>query len=219
MQRLKPYLRPFYAPFLRRYRLRAAVRKDQQRIRGSIQEALNAGAPVKLIIGAGRPKYDGWIHTDIPAFNVLDAGHWAQMAPRAAVDRILAEHVFEHLTAAQFGIFLDNAKPHLSAGGRIRIAVPDGHHPDADYIERVKPQGLGAGADDHKVLYTAELMGSVISERGYQFELLEYFDADGQFNRREWRQEDGFIGRSALHDWRNADGVLRYTSLIVDCWL
>ena len=38
------------------------------------------------------------------------------------------------------------------------------------------------------------------------------------FQQREWRVEDGFIGRSAAHDGRNADGQLRFTSLIVDCW-
>jgi len=32
----------------------------------------------------------------------------------------------------------------------------------------------------------------------------------------EWRDEDGFIERSQRFDKRDTDGVLRYTSLIVD---
>jgi predicted SAM-dependent methyltransferase len=31
-----------------------------------------------------------------------------------------------------------------------------------------------------------------------------------------WEAADGHIRRSARHDRRNADGMLRYTSLIVD---
>ena len=132
---------------------------------------------------------------------------------------MLAEHVFEHLTTAQFGEFLEIAKPHLAQGGRIRIAVPDGHHPDSNYIARVRPGGSGEGAEDHKVLYTSEMIGALLSENGYQYQLLEHFDVTGRFHRIEWIADDGFINRSAAHDRRNAGGQLIYTSLIVDCWL
>ncbi len=218
MQRLKEILRPIYAPWLRRYRYRAKIRAERQRILADIQTAKAAGEPVKIIIGAGGTRYAGWIPTDIPAFNVCRADHWPGLFSRHSIDRILAEHVFEHLTRAQMADFLRIARNYLAPGGRVRIAVPDGYHPDPAYIERVRPGGSSDFADDHKMLYNSDLIGALLAEQGYDYELLEYFDEAGQFQQREWRIEDGFIGRSAAHDGRNADGLLRFTSLIVDCW-
>ena len=218
MQRLKEILRPLYAPWLRRYRYYVSISAERRRILADIQSAWAAGEPVKIIIGAGGTRYAGWIATDIPAFNVCKDDHWSGLFPRHSIDRILAEHVFEHLTLAQMGDFLRIARRYLAPDGRLRIAVPDGYHPDPAYIERVRPGGSSAFADDHKVLYNCDLIGALLAEHGYQYELLEYFDEAGQFQKRDWQVEDGFIGRSAEHDARNAGGQLNFTSLIVDCW-
>lgn len=173
---------------------------------------------MKIIIGAGQTQMEGWIATDVPAFDARDGEHWGKLFPPASIDRMLAEHVFEHLTRAELAAFLDIAPQYLAPGGRVRIAVPDGYHPDSEYIKSVKPGGIGVGADDHKMLYTCDSISQLMREQGYQFELLEYFDADGQFHQSVWSADDGFVSRSADHDGRNADGRLSYTSLIVDCW-
>ena len=214
---LKSLLRPVYAAPLRRYRNWQAMRNDQRRIGAEVDDALRKGRAVKIIIGAGDTRFPGWIATDIPAFNTTVAAHWQRLFPPRSIDRMLAEHVFEHLTPAQFGAFLRLAREFLSADGWIRIAVPDGNHPSADYIARVRPGGIGAGADDHKVLYTHESLTDAVATQGYNCDLLEHFDADGQFHMVAWNAEDGYISRSALNDSRNRDGQLRYTSLIVDC--
>jgi len=192
---------------------------ERRRIRAEVRRFQQSGAAVKVIIGAGATRYSGWIATDLPAFDILKGGHWARLFPRRSIDRMLAEHVFEHLTAEQFAAFLGRARAYLKPSGRIRIAVPDGNHPDADYIARVRPGGSGPGAAEHKLLYTCAQMGALLRQSGYQYTLLEYFDAAGLFQRRPWEAQDGFIRRSAAHDRRNAAGELRYTSLIVDCWL
>ncbi len=219
MIQLKRLFRPMYAPLVRRYRRAGILRREQIRIRAEVRLALQAGRAVKIIIGAGQTRYDGWIATDVPAFDVLRRDHWTKLFPPNSIDRILAEHVFEHLTAADFAEFLASARDYLSANGRIRIAVPDGYHPDSDYIERVRPGGAGLGAEDHKELYTCDLIREALCRQGYQLELLEYFDSAGRFHQRPWRAEDGFVGRSADHDLRNKEGQLNFTSLIVDCWL
>ena len=87
----------------------------------------------------------------------------------------MAEHVFEHLTRAQMVAFLRIARNYLAPGGRVRIAVPDGYHPDPAYIERVRPGGSSDFADDHKMLYNSDLIGALLAEQGYDYELLEYF--------------------------------------------
>lgn len=218
MLQLKRLLRPFYAPFLRRYRRERALRRDQARICEMVRQSLASGRVLKVIIGAGQTCYDGWVATDVPAFDVLNREHWALLFPPNSIDRMLAEHVFEHLTTADFAIFLAVARDYLAPGGRIRIAVPDGNHPDGAYIARVRPGGTGIGAADHKVLYTGASMTELMREQGFQYELLEYFNESGQFHKQPWNRDDGFVGRSADHDPRNRDGRLGHTSLIVDCW-
>lgn len=216
---LKQLLRPIYAPLVSRYRRGQAMRLEQRRIRAEVRQAVDGGRQVRILVGAGQTRFSGWIATDTPAFDVREPEHWALLFPPESIDRMLAEHVFEHLTMAEFGGFLTSAKQYLSASGRVRIAVPDGNHPNQAYIESVRPGGSGEGADDHKALYTSALISALLREQGYQFALLEYFDEAGQFHQRTWSADDGFVGRSADHDRRNRDGQLNYTSLIVDCWL
>jgi len=215
---VKRLLRPLYAPPVRYWRRRRQLFSERRRIRDAVRLKLQSGHAVKIIIGAGQTSLEGWIATDVPAFDIRKRDHWQSLFPPAAIDRMLAEHVFEHLTREELSKFMDTAREFLAPGGRVRIAVPDGCHPDADYIRSVEPGGTGVGASDHKTLYTFDLIGELLQEQGYRHELLEYFDEDGQFHQRDWSKDDGFVGRSADHDERNADGRLSYTSLIVDCW-
>ena len=217
MNLVKRLLRPFYVPFLRYYRYCADVKRGQEAIRTQVKQAQQSGRALKVIVGAGAPRYEGWIATDLPAFNILKRKHWARLFLPNSIKAMLAEHVIEHLTAEQFQDFLRIARIYLAPGGRIRLAVPDGCHPDPDYIGRVRPGGTGGGADDHKVLYTCDLINDLLAAQGYDCQLLEYYDAAGEFHHEAWHEEDGFVRRSAFHDSRNADGRLVYTSLIVDC--
>ena len=216
---IKQLLRPIYAPLLIRYRHQVQLKHQQDTIRTQVEQLLQSGQPLKIIIGAGITRFDGWVATDIPAFDILKHGHWAELFQPNSIDRMLAEHVFEHLTPHQFQDFLRIARIYLSDEGCIRVAIPDGYHPDSDYIEHVRPGGIGVGADDHKVLYTCDSMADILSAQGYDYQFLEYFDANGQFHRIDWQTEDGFIQRSSQYDKRNADGKLVYTSLIVDFWI
>ncbi len=218
MLRFKALFRPIYAPIVRRARWRAATLAERRRIRSEVERARRQGQPIRIILGAGDRAQAGWIATDIPAFDACDAGHWRALFPPRSIQRLLAEHVFEHLTAEQFCDFLTIASDYLTPDGRIRIAVPDGNHPDAAYIERVRPGGTGIGADDHKILYTRRLASELMGRCGYDAVFLESFDEAGRFQQRAWSAIDGYISRSAENDRRNTDGELNYTSLIFDCW-
>jgi len=94
--------------------------------------------------------------------------------------------------------------------------VPDALHPDPQYREQTRPGGSGPGATDHKVHYTHESLSALLHSAGFKVELLEYFDAAGNFHATEWAPADGMIHRSRRFDERNRGGTLRYTSLIVD---
>jgi predicted SAM-dependent methyltransferase len=172
--------------------------------------------PVRLVIGSGFTFSRGWIQTDIETLNILKKEDWAAYFRENSVDRILAEHVWEHFTPADGKLAFTNCHTFLKPGGVLRVAVPDGFHPNPAYIDMVKPGGTGNGADDHKVLYTYQSMAAVLEEVGFKVLPLEYFDENGKFHKVPWSTADGMILRSAEHDARNKNGELVYTSLLID---
>jgi predicted SAM-dependent methyltransferase len=129
---------------------------------------------------------------------------------------LLAEHVWEHLSLEDGLVAARLAYRWLKPRGYLRMAVPDGFFPDAHYIQAVCPGGTGAGAWDHKVLYTIDTLSQTLREAGFQVKPLEYWSPDGQFNAIAWYVADGIVTRSRSYDERNKDGEVRYTSLIVD---
>lgn len=172
--------------------------------------------PIRLVIGSGFTFIKGWLHTDIDTLNILKAEDWAAYFPENSVDRILAEHVWEHFDETDGKLAFRNCHTFLKPGGVLRVAVPDGFHPNPEYIEKVKIGGTGDGADDHKMLYNYQSMSSFLEDIGFKAIPLEYFDENGKFHQQSWRTEDGIIRRSAEHDPRNQGGERVYTSLIID---
>lgn len=173
-------------------------------------------AAQRIIIGAGSGRHPGWSSTDRAVLDVTRRSDFARYWSPSSRSAFLAEHVWEHLTPEEASRANRNCYEFLAPGGRFRVAVPDGFHPDAGYRERVRPGGTGPGAADHKVLYDYRSLMSSFEEAGFQTRLLEYWDEDGHFHAAAWSAEDGPIERSARADPRNAEGHLAYTSLIID---
>jgi predicted SAM-dependent methyltransferase len=172
----------------------------------------------RIIIGTSGVTARGWIGTDIEYLNLLKESDWKYFFEPRSVDAILAEHVWEHLTAEQGVAAAAMCFNYLKSGGYVRAAVPDGSHPNSEYITRVKVNGSGEGASDHKILYTHRTFRQVFEATGFAVQLLEYFDEEGVFHRQDWQAEDGMIHRSLRFDERNADGKTNYTSIILDAW-
>ena len=128
----------------------------------------------------------------------------------------LAEHVFEHLTAAEAALAARNCLNYLKQEGYLRIAVPDGYFPDPAYIEHVRPMGSGPGAHDHKILYTYKTLSDLFASCGFKVTLLEFWDEQGKFHYTPWSAEGGLVRRSRWHDPRNNEEEITYTSLILD---
>ena len=171
---------------------------------------------MKIILGAGQTRYEGWVATQFDTLDATRADDWENILQGQKAHRILAEHVFEHLTPEDTQFALRNIAANLAVDGLLRIAVPDGCHPDADYIDYVRPGGTAPGADDHKILYTYQSLTDVIERAGLTVRLIEYFDEEGCFHARPWRYEDGHIMRCAVLDGRNKDRPYAFTSLIAD---
>ena len=174
--------------------------------------------PIKLAIGSSWITDAGWISTDAKYLDLLIPKHWKRLFKKNSIDAMMAEHVWEHLTLSEGVAAAKQCFEYLKPGGYLRVAVPDGFHPDSKYIEHVKVNGIGPGAEDHKVLYNYETFSNVFQQAGFRVVCLEYFDAEGEFHFVYWDPNDGLIRRSKNFDRRNTNGELNYTSLIIDCY-
>jgi predicted SAM-dependent methyltransferase len=171
---------------------------------------------LRIIVGAAATGQSGWISTDYPILDLTSSSSFAKLFGGRRVKAFLAEHVWEHLTEADCIKACSNCFQFLELGGYLRVAVPDGFHPNEDYISRVKPGGYGAGSEDHKTLHNYKTLPKIFIDAGFEVKLLEWFDEKGQFHYAEWLVEDGFIERSTRFDERNINNSIAYTSLIFD---
>lgn len=178
---------------------------------------LRGKGPLKIVVGAGKIFESGWIPTEINQLNLLRLDNWEQYFDENSIDAILAEHVWEHLTIEEGLVAAENCYRYLKPKtGYLRIAVPDGYHPDQTYIESVKVNGTGLGANDHKVLYNCDSLGHLFQSVGFNVSFLEFHDDKGKFHFVDWSVDEGLIHRSKRFDKRNQNGKLAYTSLILD---
>jgi predicted SAM-dependent methyltransferase len=179
-------------------------------------KALNQAKFKRIVIGSSGTRFEGWVSTDRETLDLLDENTWKRFFEQDALDAILAEHVWEHLTPDQAVTAAKTCLIFLKPGGHLRVAVPDGYHPDPSYIESVRPKGTGEGAEDHKVLYNYATFRDLFVNMGYDVRLREYFDESGLFHYEDWSPSDGMIQRSRKYDSRNSNGQLRYTSIVLD---
>ena len=80
---------------------------------------------MRIIVGAGKVKYDGWVSTQKSEFNLLSIEQWENITKDNEIEAILAEHVWEHLTYEEGLKAAENCYKFLKPGGYIRCAVPD----------------------------------------------------------------------------------------------
>jgi predicted SAM-dependent methyltransferase len=171
---------------------------------------------VSIVIGASGVANREWIATEQFWHDITIFESWSKYFIPGQIDRILAEHVLEHLHPVETVQAIRNFYTFLRPGGYIRVAVPDGNHPYPGYVENVRPGGIGAGAFDHKVLYTFTSLRDLFLGEGFFVNGLEYFNESGEFHAQRWNPEDGMIFRSYLHDERNVGGINAYSSIIID---
>ena len=171
---------------------------------------------IKIIVGAGPTKYKGWFPTDIVTLDVTNENDFKKYFKKKKINRILAEHVLEHLTKQELELMIRNFYKYSTNEINIRIAVPDGFHGDKDYIDKVKPGGTGEGAEDHKNLFNFLTLSELFSAQDFKAILIEYWDETGKFHSGYSNDDNGYVLRSFINDKRNSDGIPHYTSLIVD---
>ena len=97
--------------------------------------------PLKLNIGCGKVKFEGWINIDIEpgADIVLDVRKGLPFEENS-VDFVYNEHFLEHLTFEDSSKFLREIYKCLKKGGVVRIATPDLDYVLQKYSEDWKDQ-------------------------------------------------------------------------------
>ncbi len=171
---------------------------------------------IKLIVGSGSIGFQDWFATDIQFLNVASENDFARLFKVKKIDKILAEHVLEHLTTEQLQSMAENFYKYSTPQINIRIAVPDGYHKNEEYINQVKPHGTGNGAHDHKHLFNYKSLSEIFEKAGFKATPVEYWDENNEFHTNYKNDDKGTVRRSLINDKRNADGIPHYTSLIID---
>lgn len=192
---------PFYKEMRRKYEI--------DRLRRQIASS----APLNVLIGGGQTSYEGWIFTDRDLLDITNPRDWSNLFDPDSIDRLLCEHVLEHLSEPACRITLAECYRYLKPGGLMRIAVPDGYRRDPAYVAEASPP-----KDGHQVLFDLPSLMQILEGSGFRVTPLEYFDESEQFHAHSWEESDGLVTRSVRFD-RQQDfrrGDLYYTSLIVD---
>jgi predicted SAM-dependent methyltransferase len=183
---------------------------------------------LRIVIGAWDRFDPGWIPSQQDFLDLLVPEHWSRAFRPGSVDAILAEHVWEHITEDEGRQAAQTCYRYLKPGGYLRVAVPDGFHPDPLYVAQVKPEpdqpGVTAGnAENHKALYTYKSLAAVFEAAGFRVELYEYFDEAGRLHERTWDRTAGTIWRSRRFDPHrertypsSLHHSLSYSSIVLD---
>jgi predicted SAM-dependent methyltransferase len=206
-----------------------------------LKRMLAAPGLKRIVIGAWSRYDSGWIPTQQDFLDLTKPADWQFFFQPDSMDAMLAEHVWEHLTEEEGLAAARTCFTYLKPGGYLRVAVPDGFHPDPTYIAMVKAgatNGNGASGPKtaldgngahHKALYTYRSLRQLFESAGFMVQLYEYFDEQGEFHCREWNREAGTIWRSKRFDPRNKQpgglksvypgslgDYLSYSSIILD---
>ncbi len=179
---------------------------------------------VNLILGAALTKQKGWFSTNEEWFNIVQKTHWERLFnSKKRVKRVLAEHVFEHLTLDEMRKALNLIYKNMVYGGSLRIAVPDGNNPNQEYRNHCGINGIGADASDHKQFITFELLSHEVEKIGFKFNLKEGYMQNNKLISEKINSELGTVMRSRRNKnniefkegWSFQDAN---TSLIIDCF-
>ena len=179
---------------------------------------------VNLIIGAALTKQKGWFSTNEEWLDISREKHWNRLFnSKKRVKKILAEHVFEHLTLQEMQNALKLIYENMILGGSLRVAVPDGNNPNFEYRKNCGINGIGADAADHKQFITYELFREEALKVGFEVKLIEGYQKNKQLISEEIDFELGYVMRSrrninyllSKEGWNFPDAN---TSLIVDCF-
>jgi len=184
---------------------------------------LNRNKKVKIILGAALTNQNGWLSTNEEWLDISNYKDWFRLfRGKQLVKRALAEHVFEHLSKEEMKNAFKLIYEHLCEEGTLRIAVPDGNHPDQTYRKNTGINGIGPDAADHKQFLSYETLENELKNVGFKCFHMQGYNSKGNLIVNELPSELGFIIRSRTNKNRSFSKIWGFvdsqTSLIVDAY-
>jgi len=178
---------------------------------------------VNLIIGAALTNQKGWFSTNEDWLDISKENHWKRLFnSKKRVKRVLAEHVFEHLSIDEMRNSLKLIFENMLNGGSLRIAVPDGNNPNPEYRKHCGINGIGADASDHKQFLTYEFLSREVEKIGFKCTLIEGYLANKELVSKNAKDNLGKVIRSRSNSVniykKGWDFYDSNTSLIIDCF-
>lgn len=135
--------------------------------------------PLRLHVGSGTERLDGWINIDLqPLVEVDVAADVTRTFPYSGVERIFAEHFLEHLALDDALEFLVRCREALAPGGRIRLSTPNldwvwstqyGLDTESSHSRQKQALGLNRGfyAWGHRFLWNREILTAALQAAGF----------------------------------------------------
>ncbi len=132
--------------------------------------------PVKLHVGCGSKKIEGWLNVDLQTLPEVDLALDATASFGAwRAELVFAEHFIEHLTVREAVFFLREMHRILLDGGRMRLSTPNldwflvSHSPGnlPDPRERSLAVNRGFYGWAHRFLWNRELLGDALDACGF----------------------------------------------------
>ena len=132
-----------------------------------------------IVLGSALTSFKGWHSTNEEYLDITKSKDWKRMFGQGErVSKMVAEHVFEHLTVDEMISALRLCYKYLNQSGTLLIAVPDGNHPDETYRIHTGINGIGADASDHKQFISFESFSMSAEQVGFQVKLIEGYNSN-----------------------------------------
>lgn len=153
----------------------------------SVARRLSKNAPVKLNIGCGTLRMDGWVNIDLVGLPVDLAWDIRRTLPFVddSVDVIFHEHVMEHVCAYDGFMMAKDSYRMLKPGGVLRIVMPDANRYIRSYVNPTSSDSiLREGRLTPMIALTEEFYG--FNHRAmYDYETVELFLRTAGFTKVE----------------------------------
>jgi predicted SAM-dependent methyltransferase len=136
---------------------------NRKRRQWLLRKQFNNANPLRVILGAGPIRLEGWFQTDKEILDVTSPEDWSVLFKPNSIDSVLSEHMLEHLSEKEGRTAAAECYRYLKPGGLFRVAVPDGYRHDPAYVKEASPPN-----DGHQMFYNVDTLTVLLEGVGFK---------------------------------------------------